>query len=68
RAISAAAASWALWRFVGAYMPLYMAFVFGAACAVILAFAVRLVTVQDILPLWRGLKNRFSKPETVHES
>jgi O-antigen/teichoic acid export membrane protein len=68
RAIIAAAIAWVIWRYVGAFMPLVIAFIFGGAVSVALAFIVRLVTFEDIWPLWVHLRNKFIKPETLHDS
>lgn len=68
RALFAAAMSWLAWVYVGTAMPLIMAAIFGGAVAVAMAFLVKLVTVQDVVPIWRKLRNRFSGGEIIHES
>jgi len=68
RSILAAGLSWLIWGYFGARTPLLVAFVAGAIVAIMFAFAVRLVMVQDIVPVWKSIKSRFVKPETVHES
>ncbi len=68
RAALAAAVAWFVWRYIGAYMPLVFAFIFGGAVSVVLAFIVRLVTVEDLLPLVKHLRNKFKKPDNLHES
>ncbi len=68
RSLAVATVAWFVWRYVGAYMPLVFAFIFGGAVSVLLAFLVRLVTFTDIWPLWQHLRNKFKKPDTIHES
>ncbi len=68
RAFVAAVVAWLVWRYVGAFMPLVFAFIFGGAVSVALAFVVRLVTFEDIWPLWVHLRKKFIKPENLHES
>jgi len=68
RATLAASVSWAAWFYIGTAMPLFMAAIFGGAVAVAMAFIVKLVTVQDILPIWRRLRSRFGGGETIHET
>lgn len=68
RAFAAAILAWFVWRYIGAYMPLIFAFIFGGAVSVLLAFLVRLVTLADVVPIWHHLKGKFIKPENLHES
>jgi len=68
RASIAATISWLCWAFLDAHLPFIVAFSAGAAISIILAFAVRLVMVQDIKPVWIGVKSKFFKQEQVHES
>lgn len=68
RASVGAAGAWFIWRYVGGFMPLPMAFIFGSSVAVVLAFVVGLVNLQEILFAWRQLKNRFIKQDQVHAS
>ena len=48
RAHVAAGISWFAWRVLGAQMPLPMAIVFGCLVAILVAFAFRLVTREDV--------------------
>jgi O-antigen/teichoic acid export membrane protein len=68
RASAAAVVAWFVWRYIGAYMPLVFAFIFGGAVSIVLAFIVRLVTFEDVWPLWLHLRKKFIKPENLHES
>jgi PST family polysaccharide transporter len=68
RATIGAALSWLAWRYIGAFMPLPMAFVFGAAISVVLVFAVGLINLQEALFAWKQLRNRFVKQEQIHAS
>ncbi len=68
RATLAAGVSWFVWFKIGAYMPLFMAAVFGAAVAILCAFAARLVTVKDLLPVWTHVRRRIRGGEEVHEA
>lgn len=68
RAAVGAALSWLAWKYVGAFMPLPMAFVFGAAFAVIMVFVVGLINLQEALFAWKQLRNRFVKQEQIHAS
>ncbi len=48
RAMFCATFSWIAWRIVGNHMPFMFAALFGAAIAMILAYAMRLVTREDL--------------------
>ncbi len=61
RAMLAASVSWIAWRIVGDHLPLILAAMLGSAVAVISAFAVRLVSREDILRIVR--RARPSPPE-----
>ncbi|MDD2785624.1 MAG: flippase [Patescibacteria group bacterium] len=66
KSLPVAALSWFIWRYVGGYMPLPMAFLFGAAISIILMFAVRLMNLQEVMFFWKQLSNRFFKQENIH--
>lgn len=67
RAGFAAAVSWFAWRNIGGMMDLPAAVLFGGAVAVILAFTVRLVTLDDVYRFVRRFKPAPQKVEIVHE-
>ncbi len=67
RAFIAAVLAWLVWYYIGAYMPLPIAFIFGSIIAVILAFAVKLVSMKDILPLWLHLRSKLGKTVQIHD-
>lgn len=66
RAMAAAAIAWFAWFEISAGMPLIMSAVFGGAIAVLTAFAVRLVTVKDLLPVWMHIRKRFRGGDEIH--
>lgn len=65
RSILAAGISWFAWSVVGEWMPFVAAAVFGAAIAVITAFVLRLVTLDDINRLLR-LRRRNGMEDNLH--
>lgn len=68
RASLAAAISWVVWSRIGNMMPLFPAMILGAVIAVLCAFAVRLVTLHDLVPIWRTVVRRSGKGgESGHE-
>lgn len=66
RASVGAGAAWLAWRYIGGFMPLPMAFIFGGAVAVVLAFVVGLINLQEVMFAWKQLKNRFVKQDQIH--
>lgn len=68
RGIVAAAVSWFAWSMSAHYMPFIMSAVFGASIAVLSAFAVRLLTVKDLLPVWTHVRKRFRRGDEIHEA
>ncbi|MDD5726139.1 MAG: flippase [Patescibacteria group bacterium] len=66
RAMVGAGVAWLAWYYVGGLMPLPMAFLFGAAVAVILVFAVGLLGLEETRLMWRQLRNRFIKQDQIH--
>lgn len=63
RATLSAGVSWNAWRVVGDAMPLPMACIFGAVVAVLMAFALKLVTVKDV----QWVMSLRRKPSTTEE-
>ncbi len=68
RAFGAAILAWLVWYYIGAFMPLPIAFVFGAVVAIILAFVVKLISLKDILPFWLLLRSKLGKTMQIHDS
>lgn len=67
RGLLAAGASWLAWGWIGAPMPLVTTVIFGGAVAVVMGFAVGLVTVQDVLRFMRRVRPQPQNVETLHE-
>lgn len=49
RATGAAACAWVAWRMIGGFFSLPTAIMFGAAISILLAFALKLITREDVL-------------------
>ncbi len=62
RGALAGAVSWLAWRFAGTYMPLFAAMCFGGAVSVLAAFALQLMTLEDVKWI-RSLRKRAPQPE-----
>lgn len=58
RGLVAAATSWVAWFVIGGPMPLLPAAVFGGAVAVVMAFLLGFVTVDDVLGAWAQFRRR----------
>lgn len=56
RGMIAAGASWFAWSVIGGPMPLLPAAVFGGAVAIVMAFMVGFVTVDDVMRGWARLR------------
>ncbi len=66
RSLFAAGISWAAWRYVGGFMPFTGAFFFGGAIALIVAFALRLLTVDDIQFALRLRRRTITEDDDIH--
>ncbi|MBU1349117.1 flippase [Patescibacteria group bacterium] len=67
RGLIAAGVSWYAWAVIGAPMHLFAATVFGGSVAVVMGFAVRFVTVDDVARFVRRWRMSPSKVESPHE-
>jgi len=67
RTLGAATVSWLAWGWIGASMPLLTSAIFGSAVSVVMAFAVGLVTVQDVSRFIRRIRPAPESVETLHE-
>ncbi|MBU0540619.1 flippase [Patescibacteria group bacterium] len=67
RGLLAAFVAWAAWALVGSKMILPASIVFGGSIAVILAFLVKLVTVNDVIRLTARFRPAPEKIEITHE-
>jgi len=63
----AAGVSWFAWGWIGEPMPLVTTAIFGSAVAIMMAFAVGLVTVQDVFRFVRKVRPTPQNVETLHE-
>jgi O-antigen/teichoic acid export membrane protein len=68
RSLFAAGISWYAWRVIAAPMSLVAAAVFGGAVALLMAFIVRFLTVEDVYRLLRRFRSSASNIESIHES
>ena len=67
RALIGAAVIWyALMRIAGP-MPLIVSAVFGGSVAVLMAFMLRFITVDDVFLAWRKFRPSVKAPEAPHE-
>lgn len=66
RGLVAAAVSWAAWRLVGGRMDLLAAMFFGGAVAIVMAFVVRFITVEDVFTVIKRFRPS-QKIEEIHE-
>ncbi len=68
RSMIGAAIAYVAWKYVGGIMPFAMAAVFGGAIAIASMFVLKLITVQDVLPVWRAVKQKVSgRQDELHE-
>ncbi|MCI0479040.1 flippase [Candidatus Uhrbacteria bacterium] len=67
RGLLAAGVSWYAWAVIGAPMHLFAAAVFGGSVAVVMGFAVRFVTVDDVARFVRRFRMAPAKVESPHE-
>lgn len=67
RGLLASGVSWYAWRIIGDRMALPATCVFGGAVAVVMAFVVRLITVDDVYRFIKRFRPAPQKVETVHE-
>ncbi|MBI4138985.1 flippase [Candidatus Uhrbacteria bacterium] len=67
RAFVAAGLSWVAWRMIGDRMDIQAAIVFGGAVAVLLAFVLKLVLVEDVFKVIRRLRRVEPSIEPLHE-
>lgn len=65
RALLAAGISWVVWRYTSEYAPFALAAAAGSAVALAAAFALRLLTMQD-LNFVLGLRRASVKTEEIH--
>lgn len=66
RGLLAATVSWAAWRLVGGRMDLLASMFFGGAVAVVMAFVVRFVTVDDVFTILKRFRPS-RQIEEIHE-
>ncbi|MCR4278664.1 MAG: flippase [bacterium] len=67
RGLIAAGVSWMAWGWIGEPMPLLTTAIFGTAVAIVMGFAVGLVTVQDVFRFVRRVRPTPQNVETLHE-
>jgi O-antigen/teichoic acid export membrane protein len=67
RSLLAAAGAWIAWRMIGDAMPFYAACMFGGACALLLAFIFRLITLKDFAFIMK-LRGLSPAEENIHEN
>ena len=67
RGLLAAGVSWYAWAVIGEPMNLFAAAVFGGSVAVVMAFAVRFVTVDDVYNFIRRFRPAPLKVESPHD-
>ncbi|MEO5928258.1 MAG: flippase [Patescibacteria group bacterium] len=66
RALISAVVAWIAWRMIGGRMDLFASMCFGGAISVVMAFATRLVTVDDVFGIWKRFRPS-TKLEDIHE-
>jgi O-antigen/teichoic acid export membrane protein len=67
RGLTGAILSWLAWKDIGGHMVLPASVVFGGSVALLLAFILRFITVQDVYNFIRRFRPAPQKIDTVHE-
>lgn len=65
RASIAAAGAWFAWTFIDGAVPFFASVAFGTAISILLAFAFKLVTVEDIMKILK-LRKPSATEENIH--